>query len=107
MNSHEDKSIRSYNQKADNYDKTFDGKFTKRFKELLLKEINIENNNTILDVACGNGTFLKMISNEYDIKGYGVDISDMMVENAKKKCSDMTLKQVVVKIHLLEVINLM
>lgn len=33
-----------------------------------------------------------MVSNEYDIKGYGVDISEVMIENAKKKCSDMIFK---------------
>ena len=92
MKDFEDKSRKSYNKKAYDYDKTFDGKFTKKFKKLLLKEISIETNSVILDVACGNGTFLEMISNEHDIKGYGVDISEIMIENAKKKCSDMTFK---------------
>jgi len=43
----EDKSRKSYNEKADDYDKTFDGKFTAKFKELLLKEITMENNSSV------------------------------------------------------------
>jgi len=89
MKTFKDKSRESYNRKADDYDKTFDGKFTVKFKELLLEEITVETNNNILDVACGNATFLKMLSNKYDIKGYGIDISEKMIENAKRRCPDM------------------
>ena len=92
MKTFEDKSRESYNQKADDYDKTFDGKFTVKFKELLLEEITVETNSNILDVACGNATFLKMLSNKYDIQGYGIDISEKMIENAKKRCPDMTFE---------------
>jgi len=35
MKNFEQKSINSYNEKADNYDNTFDGKFTVKFKQLL------------------------------------------------------------------------
>lgn len=92
MKTFEDKSRESYNQKADDYDKTFDGKYTLKFKELLLEKVILENNNSILDVACGNATFLEMLSNKYDIKGYGIDISEKMIENAKKRCPDMTFE---------------
>lgn len=92
MKTFEDKSRESYNRKADDYDNTFDGKFTVKFKELLLEEINVETNSNILDIACGNATFLKMLSNKYDIEGYGIDISEKMIENAKKICPDMTFK---------------
>lgn len=89
MKTFESKSRESYNQKADDYDKTFDGKYTIRFKEVLLEELVVENKIKILDVACGNGTFLKMLSNKHDIEGHGIDISEKMIENAKKKCPDM------------------
>jgi ubiquinone/menaquinone biosynthesis C-methylase UbiE len=86
------KSRENYNLKAINYDNTFDGKFTERFKELLLDEILIEANGNILDVACGNGRLLKMISNKYNIKGYGIDISEKMIEYAKTNCPNMTFQ---------------
>lgn len=73
MKTFESKSRESYNQKADDYDKTFDGKYTIRFKEVLLEELVVENKIKILDVACGNGTFLKMLSNKHDIEGHGIN----------------------------------
>lgn len=88
----EEKSRESYNQKADNYDDTPEGRFTLKFKELLLDEIKVETNNSILDVACGNAAFLQMLANKYNFKGYGVDISERMIENAKKRCADMTFE---------------
>lgn len=63
-----------------------------RFKEVLLEEIKVENKIKILDVACGNGTFLKMLSNKHDVEGFGIDISEKMIENAKKKSPDMTFE---------------
>lgn len=89
MKTFSEKSRDSYNQKAEDYDNTFDGKFTVKFKELLLGELKIEPKCSILDVACGNGTFLKMLSNKHGIKGYGIDISEKMTEVARRKCPDM------------------
>lgn len=92
MKTFEDKSRESYNEKADDYDKTFDGKFTAKFKELLLRKITMQNNSSVLDVGCGNGTLLKMLANNYNIEGYGIDISEKMIENAKKRCPHMAFE---------------
>jgi ubiquinone/menaquinone biosynthesis C-methylase UbiE len=86
MKSFEEKSIESYNKKADDYDNTFDGRFTERFKELLLEEMTVRSGNTVLDVACGNGRLLKLLSDKYYINAFGIDISDKMIESAKKYC---------------------
>ncbi|MDF2542546.1 MAG: putative S-adenosylmethionine-dependent methyltransferase [Herbinix sp.] len=90
MKSFEDKSRISYNLKANDYDNTFEGKYTEKFKKILIDEIIITTNNTILDIACGNGKLLNMLSDQYDINGYGIDISEKMIENAKKRCPGMT-----------------
>jgi ubiquinone/menaquinone biosynthesis C-methylase UbiE len=92
MKAFNEKSRDSYNGKANNYDNTFDGKFTDQFKRLLLEQMVLEGDISVLDVACGNGTFLKRLSNKYNIKGYGIDISEKMVQNAIKKCPDMIFK---------------
>jgi ubiquinone/menaquinone biosynthesis C-methylase UbiE len=89
MKTFEEKSRESYNLKAYDYDNTLEGKFTEKFKQLLLEEITIQSNDSILDVACGNGTFLKMLASKNDIKGYGIDISEKMIEAAKEKCPGM------------------
>ena len=87
-----EKSRENYNRIADNYDNTYDGRFTKEFKELLLEELSVKPGDAVLDVACGNGTLLKMISERWEIKGSGIDISEKMIENAKRKCPDMTFE---------------
>ena len=82
----------AYNNKADNYNDSPEGKFTKKFKDLLCKIIVVEKGINILDVACGNGTLLKMLSAKNEINGYGIDISDKMISNARKNCRDMVFK---------------
>ncbi|HOU96634.1 MAG TPA: class I SAM-dependent methyltransferase [Bacteroidales bacterium] len=86
------KSRENYNLIAEDYDNSLEGRYTEKFKELLLDEILIDVNENILDVACGNASLLKMISNKCDIKGYGIDISEKMIECAGRKCPDMTFQ---------------
>lgn len=92
MNSFEEKSARNYNAIADDYDNSFEGKYTERFKKLLLEEVKPKAGDTVLDVACGNGTFLKMLADKWDIIGKGVDISEKMIVNARQKAPDMTFE---------------
>jgi ubiquinone/menaquinone biosynthesis C-methylase UbiE len=77
-----EKSRTAYDLIADNYDNTHDGKFTQKFKSLLLSAVTLKDNDCVLDVACGNGTLLTSIRERKSIKGYGVDISERMVKNA-------------------------
>jgi ubiquinone/menaquinone biosynthesis C-methylase UbiE len=83
MDKHEKRSMAAYNKKADHYDDTFDGKFTLQFKEQLLKTVNIPEGGRVLDVACGNGRLLHMLSQTHNFFGYGTDISEKMIENSK------------------------
>lgn len=90
MNKFKQRSKESYNKKADNYESTFDGKFTAKFKDQLLKIISVPSGGTVLDIACGNGRFLEQLLNQSTFNGsivgsmYGVDISEKMIENAKR-----------------------
>lgn len=92
MKTNEEKSRKYYNLLADSYDDSFEGKFTLKFKEFLLEEEVVGNGDSVLDVACGNGTLLKMLSVRWDIHGYGTDISDRMIYNARKNCPDMVFE---------------
>lgn len=83
MNKFEQRSAMSYNKKARDYDNTFDGKFTMKFNAMLLETVKIQSDNTVLDVACGNGRLLNMFEDKYTFNGYGTDISDKMIEQAK------------------------
>jgi ubiquinone/menaquinone biosynthesis C-methylase UbiE len=54
----------------------------------LIKEVKIKNNSTILDAGCGTGSFLKILSKNKTLKLYGIDVSRIMLEIAKKKLKD-------------------
>lgn len=82
----------AYNNKADNYNETNDGKFTLKFKILLCENIVLKDNSNVLDIGCGNGTLLKMLSTKNKINGYGIDISDRMINNAFDNCTEMIFK---------------
>jgi ubiquinone/menaquinone biosynthesis C-methylase UbiE len=76
---------------AATYDEGIEGKISKKFYKLLLKQIEPCQGATILDVGCGTGTILKNLSAYTDINGYGIDIEENMIIEAKKKCPDMTI----------------
>ena len=86
------KSKAAYNQKADNYDNTHDGRFTKKFKQLLVSEIVLNKTANVLDVACGNGSLLVALSKKTPINGFGIDIADRMIENAVIKNPGMVFR---------------
>ena len=84
MNQFEEKSKKSYDSKAEKYEATFDGKFTVKFKKELVKKVNIQDGNNVLDVACGNGRLLQMFSKTADFHGFGIDISENMIRCARE-----------------------
>ena len=82
MSKFNDRSKMAYNKIADDYDNTFDGRFTRKFKQMLISEIELQENYHVLDVACGNGALLAGLNNKKPIRGFGIDISDRMIKNA-------------------------
>ncbi len=84
MNKFEARSKASYDKMANNYDNTPEGRFCLVFKHKLLGALSSFRGGKVLDVACGNGTLLKMIDDKYHIDGYGADISENMIANAKR-----------------------
>lgn len=89
MNKYEQRSKITYDKKAENYDLTFDGKFTVKFKEMMYKSVSVNPNDTVADIACGNGRLLHKLTEKNSFCGYGVDISEKMIEQAKKLNPDM------------------
>lgn len=78
------KSREYYNKLAEGYNDSLEARYTMRFKRMLLNEIVIEpEKNSLLDVACGNGSLLKMLSSKHSLKGYGIDISEKMIDSAR------------------------
>lgn len=87
MNEKEEQSRKAYNKMAANYDDTFDGRFTRLFKDELVSNVILNQNDAVLDVACGPGELLNRLNDKCPIQGIGVDISDEMIKAAKSKYS--------------------
>ncbi|MCL1906236.1 MAG: class I SAM-dependent methyltransferase [Clostridiales bacterium] len=71
------------------YDDVLAGKGSKRFYNLLLREITLTSGAAVLDVGCGTGAFLKKLSDTCPIIGFGVDLEKNMIEEANKKYPQM------------------
>jgi len=82
MNKFNKKSKDAYNKMADGYDNSPEGKFTEKFKTLLLSAVTLRENYNVLDVACGNGSLLAAMRKNESINGFGVDIAEQMIKNA-------------------------
>jgi ubiquinone/menaquinone biosynthesis C-methylase UbiE len=79
------KNKNAYNKKSGDYDNTTDGKFTKKFKDMLVEIVQVKNGDNILDVACGNGTLLSRLAEGKDTYCSGTDISIGMIESARTR----------------------
>jgi ubiquinone/menaquinone biosynthesis C-methylase UbiE len=78
-----------FSKRAAAYDGGIMGKASQRFYNLLIREVELQPKAVVLDVGCGTGTILKRLANKADIVGYGVDIAEKMIAEAKKKCPQM------------------
>ncbi|MDR0919030.1 MAG: class I SAM-dependent methyltransferase [Oscillospiraceae bacterium] len=92
MNKNEKYSIENYDRIASNYDNTFDGKFTRKFKTEILEIIEPTDGVAILDVGCGNGNLISAIKTKADINAFGIDISSEMIKECKKTYSDINFQ---------------
>ena len=89
MKTYAQKSREYYNKLAEGYNDSLEARYTMRFKRMLLDEIVIEpEKNSLLDVACGNGSLLKMLSAKHTLKGYGIDISEKMIDSARAQYTE-------------------
>lgn len=83
MNKNEKHSIRKYNNIATNYDKSFDGRFTAKFKSKMFELCTVSEGDKVLDVGCGNGSLINAIKQKGNIKVYGIDISPEMIKECR------------------------
>jgi len=80
-----------FDKMALSYDGGFAGKLSKKFYKLLLNQIELHQGAAVLDVGCGTGTILRNLGKIADIDGYGIDIEENMIAEAKKKCPGMNI----------------
>ena len=81
-----------FGSRAASYDDGIEGRASRRFYNLLLKEVELRPGAAVLDVGCGTGALLKKFAGVCEINGYGIDIAENMIAEAKIKCPDMNLQ---------------
>lgn len=73
-----------FNETANYYEDSFDGRYVKPMYDYILRYFADKKEASILDIGCGNGTILARLANERRTL-YGVDLSENMIEIAKKR----------------------
>lgn len=90
MNNKTVQSKMTYNKMARDYEISPEGRYTSNHKKELIKKVIINDGDTILDVACGNGFLLNELSKKAKVKAYGIDISENMIKIAGEKYPNCT-----------------
>lgn len=85
MGKRTERSKRTYDQMAAGYDTSPEGYYTKPHKAVLMKQVILRDGDSILDVACGNGTLLGALSKKARVNAFGVDLSEKMIAAAKER----------------------
>ena len=85
-------SRQNYNKQAANYDQTAEGRFTMPFNKMILEQAVLRDGDTILDAACGNGRLLGMLAQKAKIQGFGIDISEEMINAAAERNGEMNFQ---------------
>jgi len=85
MNKNEKNSRRKYDSIARDYDSTFEGRFTARYKQKIIEVCEVPKGGRALDVGCGNGGLIQAIRQKTNAEAYGIDISPNMIEECRKR----------------------
>ena len=92
-NKNELDSIRRYNSIARQYDDSFDGRFTAKFKREMLELCAVSSGDAVLDVGCANGSLISEIKRKgNNIRACGVDIAPNMIDECRKRYKDILFK---------------
>lgn len=90
MGKRADRSKITYDRMAAEYDTSPEGNYTRLHKAELVRRVAVRDGDNILDVACGNGALLGMLSGKAKIHAFGVDLSENMIAAARAHHPDCT-----------------
>ena len=80
-----------FGKKAAKYDDSW-GRMSGRFYRLLLGQVELTPGMTVLDVGCGTGVILRKMADTCRIDGFGIDMAENMIKEAKIKCPEMNIQ---------------
>lgn len=92
MEKKSEQSKEVYDKMAIEYDASREGIYTRAHKAELINKVRVQDGNTVLDVACGNGVLLRALYKKAKVEAFGIDISENMIAAAKKRCPEAVLK---------------
>lgn len=97
-----EKSKRHFDEIAKDYNKSSDGRYVSPMYQRIIRQIeSLERKpETILDLGCGNGNVLSMLVGMTDAHLSGLDFSEEMIHQAKKKLGESAKLQVGDAAHL-------
>ncbi|MGE5380934.1 MAG: class I SAM-dependent methyltransferase [Methylocystaceae bacterium] len=79
-----ERSAEAFNRLASSYDHTIYGKYSARLYRKVLAKITIKKDSAILDLGCGTGKLLSLITAP-EVRLAGVDIAPGMIAEARRK----------------------
>lgn len=80
-----------FDKRASVYDTHIEGRLSEKAYRLITDNIKISPGDKVLDVGCGTGTILKRLNDLCHIQGFGIDIEEKMIEQAKSKLPQMNI----------------
>lgn len=80
-----DKTRDYFNEIAEDYDSSADGKFVKRMYGEVVRQILEIMPEALLDLGCGNGNVLLAVGRQCPARLFGLDISENMISEAEKR----------------------
>lgn len=87
MNNITENSKKHFDESAEHYDVSFDGRFVKPMYKKLLEALENLPEGRLLDVGCGNGNVLAEITNKR-LTLAGIDLSPAMIRIAKERLGE-------------------
>jgi ubiquinone/menaquinone biosynthesis C-methylase UbiE len=85
---YKEESVEKFNKKADKYDSRNKGKHARYLYKSVINKLDEISFNSLLDVRCGTGDFLSLISSRYDAEIAGVVLTPKMLNIARIKLGD-------------------
>lgn len=81
---YKERSRDHFEELSSHYSDTCVGKYTEPMHYDLMQELAGRNFERLLDVGCGTGIFLSMVSNKFPARVSGIDISPGMIEKSRE-----------------------
>lgn len=81
----------TFEKTAADYDEGWEGKLSEKFYSLVTDNVTLSKGEKLLDVGCGTGTILYRLSKQSEFDGYGIDVEENMLSEAREKCPQMNI----------------